>query len=528
MKIKVLVSDPLSEKGLEPLQKSDRYSVDVKLKLKEEELLKIIPEYDVLLVRSGTKVTANIINAAANLKVIGRAGVGVDNVDIPAASKKGIVVMNTPGGNTISAAEHTVTMILALSRNIPQANASLKKGEWNRKMFTGTEVMGKKLGVVGLGKIGAEVAKRVKAFGMDIIAYDPVATKEHAEKLGVTLLSFEDLLKEADYISLHVPRNAETENLINKDTINKMKDGVRIINVARGGIVNEQDLADAVKQGKVKGAAFDVFSTEPCTDSPVFELDQVIVTPHLGASTEEAQVKVAVDIVQQVMDFFDNNLIRNAVNVPMVAPELLKKLEPFIVLAEKLGKFQAQLIESGIREVEIQYGGEVAKNDVNPLTIAFLKGLLYSVEEDVNFVNAVYISEERGIKVKETKVSKISDFVNLITVKTKTEKNTESVIAGTLFYKGDIRIIRIDDFYIDAIPKGYLLICRNKDIPGVVGQLGTMLGETGVNIAGMQVGRRTTGGEALIVTNIDQPVTNDVLVKIQANNNIISAKFVEL
>jgi D-3-phosphoglycerate dehydrogenase / 2-oxoglutarate reductase len=528
MTIKILVSDPISEQGIDLLKDKKNYQVDVKLKLSEDELIKIIGDYNGLIVRSETKVTPNIINAAKNLKIIGRAGVGIDNVDVPSASKKGIIVMNTPGGNTISAAEHTVSMMLALSRNIPQANASLKNKKWDRKLFTGTEVFGKVLGIIGLGKIGAEVAKRAKAFGMEILGYDPVASSEHAEKIGAKLVSLDEIIKNSDYITLHVPKTKETENLINKTTISKMKDGVRIINVARGGIINEQDLADAVKSGKVKGAAIDVFSTEPCTDSPLFDVDNVVVTPHLGASTEEAQINVAIDVIKQMIDFFDNNIIKNAVNVASVDPNLLSKLEPFIRLSEKLGKLSSQLVNGGIIEAEIQYGGEISETNVNPLTISFLKGLLELVEEEVNYINAPFIAKDRGIKVKETKTSTVSDFTNLITVKIKTDKNESILIQGTLFHHDDIRIIRINDFDIDVVPKGYVLLCMNKDIPGVVGQVGTMLGQSGINIAGMQVGRKTSGGEALIITNIDQPISNDVLEQIRKSKNIISAKILQL
>lgn len=525
--IHVLVSDPLSEQGIALLRENKAYHVDVKTKLSKDELLQLIPQYEVLLVRSETKVTADVIAAAKKLKIIGRAGVGIDNVDVPSASKRGIIVMNTPGGNTISAAEHTMSMMLALSRNIPQANASLKRCEWRRKEFTGTEVFGKTLGVIGLGKIGAEVAKRAKAFGMNVIAYDPLASHEHAQKIGATLATIDEVLRSADYITLHVPRNAETENLISTANIAKMKDGVRIINVARGGIVNEKDLSDAIKSGKVKGAAIDVFETEPCTSSPLFELDQVVVTPHLGASTEEAQINVAIDVVKQVMLFFEKNIIQNAVNVPMVDPELLKELQPFITLSEKIGSLQAQLVHGGIIEAEIQYSGNLSEKDVRPLTTAFLKGLLQNMEEEVNFVNAPFIAKERGIKIKETTSSKTADFVNLITATVKTEKET-SIVAGTQFYHQDIRIIRINDFYIDAVPKGYLLVCTNRDTPGVIGKLGTMLGEAGINIASMQVGRASSGGHALIVTNIDQPLSTAIMEKLKKNVDIISLKSVKL
>ncbi|MCP4481824.1 MAG: phosphoglycerate dehydrogenase [bacterium] len=533
--MKVLVSDPLAAEGLKLLSfgidpdAKYQYELDVNTGLSEDEIIKIIGNYEALIIRSGTQVTAKVIAVANNLKVIGRAGVGVDNVDVQAASMKGIIVMNTPDGNTISAAEHTVSMMLSLSRNIPQANASLKNKEWNRKFFTGTEVYGKTLGVIGLGKIGFEVAKRAKAFEMNLIVYDPFTTKEHAAKIGAKLVSLDEVFSNSDYITLHLPRTKETENLIAKDTIAKMKDGVRIINVARGGIVNESDLTEALKSGKVKGAAIDVFDKEPSIDSPLFFAANAIVTPHLGASTEEAQINVAIDIVRQIRDFFENNAVKNAVNMASLSPEDLAEMKPFIELAEKIGLILCKIISSkgGIEEVEIRYAGDISGIKVAPITVSFLKGLLQGIEENVNFVNASFLAGQRGIKIKEVTVNKIEDLVNLISVTVKTDKE-EMTVAGTVFFGNNMRIIKIENYNVDISPYGYILLSRNEDIPGVVGKLGSKLAEEGINIANMQVSRSDQAKEALMVTTIDQEITKEILTEIQNIPEIKEVKIVSL
>ncbi len=527
--MKILVSDPISDKGIEIFRQAN-IDIDVKTKLSSEELTQIIGEYDGLIIRSETKVTKDIIESAKNLKIIGRAGVGIDNVDVPAATKKGIIVMNTPGGNTISAAEHTMSMMLALSRNIPQANISLKAKEWRRKDFTGTEVFGKTLGIIGLGRIGVEVAKRALSFGMYVIAYDPFVSVDYTQKIGVKLVKQkEDLFREADYISLHIPVTEETKYLINKDSISKMKDGVRIINCARGSIVNENDLTEALKSGKVKGAALDVFEKEPPFESPFLDLPNVIVTPHLGASTEEAQVNVAVDIAKQVVDALEGRMVRNAVNMPSVDPEILKEIKPYLDLAEKLGKLAVQFAEGRITDVNIQYSGEVANYSVGPISTAFIKGLLEPIlEGDINYINAPVIAKERGIKVVESKSSQVEDFANLIMVKIKSDKK-KTLIGGTLFGKNDLRIVRVEDFYLDAVPEGYMLICSNLDKPGVIGYLGTVLGKNNINIAAMQVGRKkAVAGEALTVINIDNEVTEGVLAELKKYKDITDIKLVKL
>jgi len=526
--VKVLVSDKLAEEGIELLRESPDIIVDVKLKLELQELLKHIGEYDALLVRSATKVTKEVIDAAKNLKVIGRAGVGVDNIDVEAASKRGILVMNTPGGNTISAAEHTMSMILALSRCIPQANISLKSKQWEKKKFLGTEIFKKTMGIVGLGRIGGEVAKRAQSFGMEIIACDPYISKAHAREIGVKLVSFPELIKQADYITIHIPSTPETKHIINKETINQMKEGVRIINCARGGIIDEAALAEAVKSGKVGGAALDVFEKEPPFDSPVLGLENIIVTPHLGASTEEAQINVARDIAQQVLDFLKKGIVRNAINMPELDPEKMKILGPYINLCEKLGRLQAQISEGGFTQIGVQYSGEILRHEIEPLTIALLKGLLEPVlEREVNFINAPLIAEERGIKVTESKVSKVEDFANLIVVQTMTEKG-ENIVAGTLLGKKEPRLVRIGEFDLDVIPEGYMLLCSNLDKPGVIGKIGTILGNRKINIAGMQVGRKTVGGKALTIINVDCDISKEVLKEIEGISEIVEVKMVNL
>ncbi|MFQ5867505.1 MAG: phosphoglycerate dehydrogenase [bacterium] len=526
--MKVLVSDNLAEEGIELLRGNPNITVDVKPKMESQELIKHISEYDALLVRSATKVTGEVIDAAKNLKVIGRAGVGVDNIDVEAASRRGILVMNTPGGNTISAAEHTMSMLLALSRCIPQANVSLKSRQWEKKKFLGTEIFKKTLGIVGVGRIGAEVAKRAQSFGMEIIAYDPYISKAHAREIGVKLVSFPELIKQADYITIHVPLTSETKHIFNRETINQMKEGVKIINCARGGIIDEAALAEGVKSGKIGGAALDVFENEPPFDSPILGLENIIVTPHLGASTEEAQINVARDIALQVLDFLNKGIVRNAVNMPELDPEKMKTLGPYIGLCEKLGRLQAQIGEGGFTQIVVQYSGEILHHEIKPLTIALLKGLLEPIlEREVNFVNAPLIVQERGIKVIESKVSKVEDFANLIVVQAMTEKG-ENTVTGTLLGKKEPRLVRIGEFDLDVIPEGYMLLCSNLDKPGVIGKIGTILGNRKINIAGMQVGRKTVGGKALTIINVDCNISKEVLKEIEGIAEILEVKMVNL
>lgn len=517
--MKILVADKISGEGLETLKKVGE--VDVKTGLPEAELVKIIPEYDALIVRSETKVTANIIKAGKKLKIIGRAGVGVDNIDCPAATKYGVIVVNSPEGNTIAAAEQTMALIFALARNIPQAYNSMLEGKWERSKFMGVELYNKTLGVVGLGKIGSRVAGYAMAAGMNVIAYDPFVSEERAKKIGVTLKKLDELTSEADFITLHLPKTEETFHLIDKARIEKMKTGVRIINCARGGIVDEAALLEGIASGKIAGAALDVFEKEPLSaDSPLLKNSKVIVAPHLGASTIEAQVNVAVDVAEQVAEVLSGGQAKAAVNIPSMRPDILGPVKPFLALAEQLGSFVSQLAEGPIKAVEIGYLGEVAEKEVAPLTIAILKGILEPiVQEGVNFVNAALIAKERDIKVTEFKEKEISDFVNLISVKVTTEKETRQV-AGSLFGTFGPRIVRIDGFRVNAEPEGYLLIVPNVDRPGMIGKIGTLLGQNEINIASMDVGRSSVGGQAVMVINIDNTVPKEILEKIRQIDGI--------
>jgi len=524
--LKVLVTDPLSEVGIKRLKKEA--TVDVASNLSESELVKRIKDYDALMVRSGTQVTRKVINAATKLKVIGRAGVGVDNIDVDAATEKGIIVINAPEGNTISAAEHTIAMMLALSRNIPQADVSLKSGKWSRSTFIGVEVHNKVLGIIGLGRVGAEVAKMAQGLGMQILAYDPFISTERAEELGVQLADMNEILKKSDYITIHAPLNKDTRHLIGDEQFKKMKDGVRLINCARGGIIDENALAKAIESGKVAGTALDVFENEPPHESPLLHLDNVIVTPHLGASTREAQVNVAVTAAEGVLEALKGGPVRNAVNMPSIKPETLAVIKPYLMLAEKLGSLCVQLAEGRINTVEVSYSGDVASMDTGPLTIAALKGILNRIlSEPVNFVNAPVIAKSRGIKVVESKIGATEDFADLITITAKTPKGEKSV-AGTLFGKKDARIVRIDRYHVDAVPSGHMLVSAHIDKPGIIGRVGTILGENDINIAGMQVGREKVRGKAVMVLNVDSAVPDKILKQIERVDGIFDVKPVVL
>jgi len=527
--MKILISDSMSSKAVEVLKGTPGLDVDVITGMKPDELKAKIKEYHGLVVRSATKVTAEIIEAAENLKVVGRAGTGVDNVDMVAATKKGIVVMNTPGGNTVTTAEHAVSMMMALARKIPQATASMKRGEWEKKKFEGTEITGKTLGILGVGNIGSVVASRAQGLRMSVIAYDPFISAEAADKLGVTLVSMDDLFKKSDFISIHVPLTAETKGIVNAEAFKKMKKGVKIINCARGGIVNEADLAEAIKAKIVSGAACDVFEKEPpAADNPLLGIDEVILTPHLGASTFEAQENVAVAIAEQIADYLTTGTIRNAINVPSIPSELLSALGPYISLGEKIGSFQGQILKGGIEEITVEYSGDVVNYDVAPITIACIKGLLDQVLDlYVNFVNAPFVAKERGIKVVEMKSSRTTDFASSITIKVKTREE-ENVVEGALFGKKEPRIVRINKFFLDAVPEGNLLLLHNEDKPGVIGNVGTLLSANNVNIARLHLGRSSVGAEAVSVWNIDTPLSKGLIDKILKLPHIISANVVEL
>jgi D-3-phosphoglycerate dehydrogenase len=525
---RVLVSDPLSSKGLEILERAKGLKYDLKPGVSPEELKRIIPEYDGIIIRSETKLKGDLIEAGNRLKVIGRAGIGLDNVDLPAATKKGIVVMNTPQENAIAAAEHTMAMIFSVSRKIPQATASMKAGKWEKKKFMGVELYNKTLGLIGIGVIGTIVADRARGLKMKVIGYDPYLSKEIAEKKGVDLVSLDELLRRSDFISIHTPLTDETRNLVDKNAFTKMKKGVILINCARGGIINEKDLYDALKGGKVAGAALDVFEKEPTVGNPLLELESVISTPHLGAATEEAQENVAIAIAQQVVDFLTLGEARNAVNMPAVSPDILPSLRPYLRLGEQLGSFLGQISNYAIEEILIEYHGEVVEYGTKPITISVLKGLLTPfVGETVNFVNAPVMAKERGIKITESTRAEAEDFASLIALTTRS-KMEQNYIAGTLFGRKELRIVKLNDFFIEAIPEGHILLVNNYDKPGVIGNIGNALGTRDINIATMQFGRDRMGGNAISLLHLDVPLQPGMVGDILRLPNIISVRQIQL
>ncbi len=526
--MKVLVSDAMSEVGIRIFEETPDIAVDVNTGLTQEELKGIIGQYDGLAIRSATKVTAEIIEAADKLKVIGRAGIGLDNVDIPAASQRGIVVMNTPEGNTITTAEHAISMMMALSRNIPQATASLKQGKWEKKKLKGRELFNKTLGLIGSGNIGRIVADRAKGMKMKVIVYDPYIKPETLEKLDLEPVSLDELLERADYLTIHTPKTDETANMINKETISRMKKGAMLINCARGGIVNEEDLYEALESGHLGGAALDVFSTEPPGEIKLMELSNFICTPHLGASTGEAQDNVAQDVAEQIVAYLLHGSVRNAVNVPSISSELMTTLRPYAILLERMGSLQTQLAESAILEVQVNYTGTVTEYDVAPLTTAMLKGLLTPIlKDDVNFVNAPYIADNRGIKVVESKSRTSENFASLVKLTVKTLEG-QNIIAGTIFGKEMPRILRINDFYLEAIPEGHILLIQNQDEPGVIGSIATALGGHNINISRMQVGEEKAKKQNIILLTTSTVVSDEILEEIRGLKHVHSARKIEL
>jgi D-3-phosphoglycerate dehydrogenase / 2-oxoglutarate reductase len=527
--MKILVTDSLAPQGLEVFQRAPGFEVDVRIGLKPDELKPIVADYDGWVIRSGTKITAELIEAAKNLKVIGRAGVGFENIDVDAASKKGIVVMNTPGGNNVTTGEHTISLMMALARHIPQAVASLKGGQWDRNKFVGVELCNKTLGIIGLGNVGRIVAERAAGLRMKVIGYDPFIAPESIARMGVEPASLEEIFTKSDFITVHVPLTPETQGLINREAFAKMKTGIRVINCARGGIVDEKDLADALREGKVAGAALDVYVDEPPPpDHPLLKMDQVITTPHLGASTDEAQLNVAIAVAEQMVDFLAQGVVRYALNVPSVSPELLDILRPYLLLAEKLGSLVSQMAGSLPKEVAVEYGGDVTQYNLAPLTLAVLRGILTPIMESaVNYVNAPLMARERGIKVVESKSSRTGDFANYITVTADTGRK-QIEVEGVVFGSKHPRIVRVDSFYLEAVPEGYILILRNRDVPGVVGTVGSLLGRNGINIAGMELGRTEKGGNAISFIHVDDAVSKKALQELRDRPEIVSAELVKL
>lgn len=509
--MKVLVSDNLGEAGIKMFEAEEGIDVDVNTGLSPEALKEIIGDYDGLVIRSATKVTGDLLEVATRLKVVGRAGIGLDNVDIPEATKRGIIVMNTPGGNVITTAEHAISMLMALTRNIPEGTATLRAGQWDKKRLQGREVFNKTLGVIGFGKIGTIVADLARGMKMRVIAHDPDVTSEQIEKAGFESVSLEELYSMADYITVHVPKLKSTINLLNGDAFEQMKDGVMIVNCSRGGILNESDLYDAMKSGKVAGAALDVFETEPPGTIPLFELDRFICTPHLGASTQEAQTKVAVDVAGQIIDYLKHGTILNAVNVPSVTGDLLRQLKPLLTLAGQIGSLQTQLIHGPIKEVSIEYAGDFKGFDLSPVSTAVLRGLLAPVvSDDVNFINARVLAKERGIKVKETTSDASEEYINLITVRVKTTDVTNTV-SGTIFGKNQTRIVKINNFRLELIPEGHLALLYNLKKPGAIGSFSSVLGRNKISIDQMQVGQEETGKMNIIFLKTDIPLRDKVI-----------------
>jgi D-3-phosphoglycerate dehydrogenase len=521
--MKILVTEELSKEGMEKLR--SEAEVDF-MKLSREELLKKIKGYDALIVRSQTKVDSELLRAGTRLKVVGRAGVGVDNIDVPFCTGRGILVVNAPEESTLSAAEHTIALMLALARKIPDAHNSLKQGKWERKKFIGTQLWDKTLGIIGLGRVGTEVAKKAAGLGMKVIAYDPYISSERAREIGAKLTSLDELLSESDFISIHTPLTSETKHLLGKKDFEKMRDGVRIINCARGGVIDEKALAEAITSSKVAGAALDVFEKEPPEDSKLLSLENVIVTPHLGASTEEAQRGVAITIADQVLSALRGEPVKNAVNMFTLPPEVFETMKPYLLLAEKLGKFASQLVSGRIESIEISYHGEIAEKETELLSIAVVKGVLERVAQ-VNYVNATIVAKSRGIKVVKIRTWAIENFTSLLSVKIITSRG-EKTVSGTVFGTDDLRIVKINGYRINAVPSGNMLVAMHVDKPKVIGPVGMILGEAGINIAGMQVGRIKTGEEAIMVLNVDSPVSSQLLRKIEKVDGILDAKLVTL
>ncbi|TBL79783.1 phosphoglycerate dehydrogenase [Paenibacillus thalictri] len=521
---KVLVMDGISDMGIQMLYDADDVAVEKKNGLSEDELVAIIGEYDALLVRSQTKVTDRIMSASSKLKVVGRAGVGVDNIDLEAATKRGIVVINAPDGNTIATCELTFAMMMAVARSIPQAYKKTVSGEWDRKTFVGVELRNKVLGVVGMGRIGSEVAKRAKVFGMDVIGYDPFLTEDRAEKIGVKLGSVEDICRNADFITVHTPLTNETRHMIARPQFEIMRKGVRIINCARGGIIDEKALVEAIAEGIVAGAAFDVYEQEPPTsDHPFLNNPKIIVTPHLGASTIEAQENVAIDVSEEVLHILRDEPFKNAVNIPPVPASVMHKLQPYFNLGDKIGLFLGQIVDGAVQEIVINFSGELMDVDISPLTRYIVKGIFTNKLEGVNIINAMHFAKTRGINITVQKSSASKSFTNLVSVTVKTQKE-EKTVAGTLLTGYGERIVQLDQYPVDIPPEGNLLLISHNDKPGIVGKVGTLLGTNDVNIATMQVGRKVIGGSAVMILTTDKPASQDVMEQLAKLPDLTNVK----
>jgi len=519
---KVLISDKMSDRARE-IFAARGLEVDVKPGMSEDELIACIGEYDGLAIRSATKATAKVLEAADNLKVIGRAGIGVDNVDIPAATARGIVVMNTPFGNAITTAEHAIAMMMSLARQIPEANTSTQESKWEKSRFMGVEVTGKTLGLVGCGNIGSIVADRALGLKMKVVAFDPFLGEDRAKEIGVEKVELDELLARADFVTLHTPMTDQTRGIIDAAAIAKTKPGVRIINCARGGLVVEADLKDALESGHVAGAALDVFETEPAKDNPLFGLPNLVCTPHLGASTDEAQVNVAIQVAEQMSDYLLDGAVVNALNMASVSAEDAPRLAPYMKLAEQLGSFAGQLTETDLKSVTIEYAGHAAELNTKPLSAAALQGLLSPMLDSVNMVNAPVMASERGIELSEVRTERAGDYQTLIRLTVVTDKQTRSV-TGTLFGGNNPRVIDVKGVPLEAELRSHMLYVTNEDKPGLIGLLGTVLGDAGLNIATFQLGRTEAGGDAIALVEVDQAVPAEVLAKVAALPNVVQAK----
>lgn len=526
--MKVLVAEKIADSGIEFLRQ--RFDVDVITDLTPEGLVEAIPEYDALIVRSATRATREVIEAGANLKVIGRAGVGVDNVDVTAATERGIIVCNAPTSNVISAAEQTMALLLAVARKTPQANASMHQCKWERSKFTGAELYGKTLAIFGLGRIGSLVAERARGFGMNLIGYDPYTSEERAAKMGVTLFTtVDEILPQADFITVHLPKTKETIGMFGPERFALMKKGVRLVNTARGGIYQTEALAEALKSGQVAGAGIDVYEVEPCTESPLHELENVVLTPHLGASTREAQDRAGTQIAEYVALGLEGKMVPTAVNVTPMSPEVLEKVGPYLDLAQSMGSVLAQLAREGIGEIDVLTVGALADTDTRILRTAAVKGLLSQVSEDViNYVNAEYLAEQRGIKVTETKRPETHDYMSLLALRSVTSQGPVELAATLVGKNNEPRIVSVFGYDLDMAPNHHMLFFTHPDRPGMIGKAGTILGVAEINIGSMQVGRKEAGGKALMALTVDAPVSQELLQRIIAEAGMFDGWFVEL
>jgi len=537
VKKRVLVSDNLSKKGVALLEKEENIIVDVKTGLSEDELVNIIGDYEALVIRSATKVTERVINAASRLVAVGRAGIGLDNVDIEAASKQGVIVMNTPEGNVVTTAEHAVSLLLSMAREIPQANISMKNKKWEKKSFMGVEVFNKTLGVIGLGRIGSVVVRLAKAMCMKVVVYDPFISLQAAKRMEVDIVDFDELVKTADFITVHTPLTKDTKHILNGEAFSKMKKGVRIVNCARGGIVDEEALVKAIDDGIVEGAAFDVYQSEPPpADSSIVKNPKIICTPHLGASTIEAQENVSIAIAEQIIDVLKTGTVKNAVNAPSVSKEILARIEPYLSLSEKLGKIISQLAQGRLEKVKILYSGDVLKENISFMTAAAIKGILEpTMKDQVNYVNAPFIAKDRNIEINEVREGKTTDYINMITVILHTDtgetgnKAGKFSISGTIFRKKQPRIVSLNGFPIEVnIISDSIIVLSNEDMPGVVGEIGTILGKVDINIGSMNLGRDVTKGSAISIINVDRHVPDEVVGELLRINHVTDVKLVKV